>query len=353
MTEAIWAVIMAGGSGTRFWPASRVSLPKQFLRLDGESSLLQATWARLDGLVAPERILVVCGEHHAGLVQTELPELSQANLILESVGRNTLPCLSLAQKVLRERAPDAIQIVLPADHMIPSREKFQASLKVAIEAARVGGLVTLGIPANSPATEYGYIEPGSAIAGQQGEEIWEVRRFIEKPDAQRAQELLAKGEHYWNSGIFVWSGHSFESALERHAQELWHGIRDNDGANLAAWMRELTPLSVDVGILEHATGCKVVHAGFHWSDVGSWPALADVLPDAGAGNRQSGAGQMVVHDASNNIVHGPDGHLTALLGVHDLVVVHTQGASLVCPKDRAQDVRQIVEHVREQAPDCV
>jgi mannose-1-phosphate guanylyltransferase len=351
MANAIWAVIMAGGSGTRFWPASRERLPKQFLRMDGEHSLLRGTWSRLDGLVDPENVLVVCGVHHADLVLNEIPELPEENLILEPVARNTLPCLALAQIFLREIEPDAIQIVLPADHIIPSREAFQQSVGTAIQAAQGGGLVTLGIPATAPASEYGYIKPGEPIEGLKEGEAWSVQRFIEKPDAARAQELLASGEHFWNSGIFVWLTSAFEAALERHAADLWHGIRGCAEGGLEAFMEGVTPLSVDVGILEKERGCKVVRAGFQWSDVGSWPALADVLPDAGAGNRRSGAGELIALDASNNVVYGPDGHLTALIGVDDLIVVHTEGASLVCSKEHAQDVRRMVDQVRRQARD--
>jgi mannose-1-phosphate guanylyltransferase len=351
MANTIFAVIMAGGSGTRFWPASRESLPKQFLKLDGEQSLLRGTWSRLEGLVDPENILVVSGRHHAALVRDEIPELGEENLILEPVGRNTLPCLALAQIVLRKIEPDAIQIVLPADHIIPSREAFQQSVGVAIHAAQTGGLVTLGIPATLPATEYGYIQPGEPIEGPNEGGAWAVRQFIEKPDMARAQELLASGVYFWNSGIFVWSTSAFEAALERHAPEMWHGLLDCAEGDLEAFMKGLAPLSVDVGVLEKEENLKVVRADFHWSDVGSWPALADVLPDAGAGNRCSGEGELIALNASNNVVHGPSGHVTALVGVNDLVVVHTEGASLVCSKEHAQDVRAVVEQVREQAPD--
>ena len=351
MANTIFAVIMAGGSGTRFWPASRESLPKQFLEIEGGHSLLRGTWSRLDGLVEPENILVVCGQRHADLVRNELPELPEENLILETVGRNTLPCLALAQTFIRKIDPDAIQIVLPADHVIPSREAFQQSVRSAIHAAEAGGLITLGIPATMPATEYGYIQPGEPIESPNAGKAWTVQQFIEKPDTARAQELLASGEYFWNSGIFVWSTSAFEAALERHVPELWHGIRDCAEGDLEAFMEGITPISVDVGILEKEDGCKVVRADFHWSDVGSWPALSDVLPDAGAGNRSSGGGALIALNAANNVVHGPDGHVTALVGVHDLVVVHTEGASLVCSKEHAQDVRRVVEQVRKQAPD--
>ncbi|MDP6939462.1 MAG: mannose-1-phosphate guanylyltransferase [Planctomycetota bacterium] len=351
MANTIFAVIMAGGAGTRFWPASRENLPKQFLRVEDGHSLLRGTWSRLDGLVDPENILVVCGQGHADLVRAELPELSEKHLILEPVGRNTLPCLALAQKFLREIDPDAIQIVLPADHIIPSRDAFQQSVGAAIHAAQSGGLVTLGIQATFPATGYGYIQPGDPIEDVSGGKAWAVRRFIEKPDMARAQELLASGEFFWNSGIFVWATSAFESALERHAPELWHGLLDCAEGGLEEFMEGVSPLSIDVGVLEKEEDCKVVGAEFHWSDVGSWPALDDVLPDAGAGNRCSGEGQLIAVNASNNVVHGPDGHLTALIGVEDLVVVHTEGASLVCSKEHAQDVRAVVKQVREQAPD--
>lgn len=351
MANKIFAVIMAGGSGTRFWPASRESLPKQFLKVEGGQSLLRGTWSRLEGLVEPENILVVCGRRHADLVRNDLPELGEENLILEPVGRNTLPCLALVQIALREIEPDAIQIVLPADHIISSRDAFQQSVGTAIHAAQSGGLVTLGIPATFPATGYGYIQAGEPVEGVSEGKAWAVRQFIEKPDMARAQELLASGEFFWNSGIFVWSTSAFEAALERHAPELWHGLLGCAEGGLEEFMRGISPLSVDVGILEKEEDCKVVGAEFHWSDVGSWPALDDVLPDAGAGNRCSGEGQLIAVNASNNVVHGPDGHVTALIGVEGLVVVHTEGASLVCSKEHAQDVRAVVKLVREQAPD--
>ncbi len=349
MEKSIYAVIMAGGSGTRFWPASRSHCPKQFLRVVGEHTLLQGTWHRLLGLVDPQRILVVCGSTHATQVRNDLPQLPDENLIIEPCARNTLPCLALAQGIIHSRDPNSVQIVLPADHVISPSTAFQETLREALNAANTGSLVTLGIQPTSPATEYGYIRQGAPTGS--GTAL-HVDAFEEKPNASRALELLGAGGHYWNSGIFVWSTQSFGAALKCHTPEL-DTLSRLPHTELTQAFAQIESVSVDVGILEKETNCQVVPARFQWSDVGSWPALTDVLPDAGTGNRNAGGGDLVSLDAADNVVHGPPGHLTALVGVSDLVVVHTEGASLVCPKERAQDVRSIVSQIATQFPDQV
>lgn len=347
--EHAWAVILAGGSGTRFWPASRRALPKQFLAIGGGRTLLQQTWDRLDGLVPPERRIVVAAKAHAKLVARDLPGLPRANLLAEPAPRNTLPAALWAAHVIAGRDPESVHCVLPSDHVVAPAEACRASLHAALCLAQADdALVVFGVAPRSPATGYGWIERGDLAAKVGAHAFHAVARFVEKPPLARAKRFLREGRHLWNSGMFAWSTQAFLEAARAHAGDTAR-VFERRGSVARAWS-SLPALSIDHGVMEHAHGALVLPVEWSWNDVGSWPALAEVVAADAQGNVASGGALLVAEDARGNIVHAAPGETVALLGVHDLVVVRAGRALLVCPRSRAQDVRRIVARLEREAP---
>ena len=354
MTRA-FAIVMAGGSGTRFWPASRKNLPKQFLPVAGETPMLTATARRLEGLVDPEHLLVVSGKSHVELVKECLPDLPDANLLAEPTGRNTAPCVAWAAYEIQRRDPEAVQVVLPADHAIEPDDAFRHSLRAAAdEAASSAALLTLGIQPTYPATGYGYIEAGDKLREVDGHPVFSVKRFVEKPDRWRAQEFVDSQTFYWNGGIFVWRTDAIIKAFEKHLPEVSSQLADAATPEaIDAVYPNLPAQAVDVAILEKVAeeeGVRTVPIDYRWSDVGSWDALSDVHPLDEAKNCVAGGTTLVTEDTKNCIVWGENGSLTALIGVEDLIVVRAGNATLVCPRDRAEDVRLIVAELNKNHP---
>lgn len=346
MDRALYAVIMAGGSGTRFWPASRRSRPKQFLPIAGEETLIARTAARIEPLIPRERILVVAGSEHAALVREALPWLDEENLLLEPRGRNTLPCVALVAAELRRRDQTSVQVVLPADHVIAPEEDFRTTLSAAAEeAGEANCLVTLGVRPTHPATGYGYIEVGTARPDRNGQSVFDVARFVEKPDRARAEEFLATGRFLWNSGVFIWSTSAIVEALERHAHSTWDRLRDADPSSLGEAYDSIEAAPVDVEVLQRADNRRVLPLDLTWSDVGSWAALPEVLPADASGNHVAPGTRVAALDAAGNVIHGSADELVALIGVNDLVIVRSGAVTLVCPRERAEDVRRIVSEL--------
>lgn len=343
------AVIMAGGRGTRFWPASRVDKAKQFLSVTGGDSLLAQTRARLEGLIADENCWVVTGADQVELVAECLPQLPRENILAEPVGRNTAPCCAFAALEIEKRAPDAIQLVLPADHVIEPPESFRQSCRVAARAAEEPGvLVTLGIQPTFPATGYGYIECGASIEASKPDSLHKVERFVEKPDEARAKQFLETGAFLWNAGIFLWSTRSILDAFEKYAPEILLPLKQN-GAQAA--YAGLPSAPIDIAILEKAKNVRVLPIDYRWNDVGSWSALPEVLDADKDGHVLGGNAQLVQVDSKNCIAYGEDAETIALIGVEDLIVVRSGNATLICPRDRAQDVRKIVDKLKQDQPD--
>jgi mannose-1-phosphate guanylyltransferase len=340
---------MAGGSGTRFWPRSRARAPKQLLPILGGRSLLQETVARLTPPISRRRLLVVTGRAQAGGVRAQLRQLPPGAVLVEPEGRNTAAAIALAALHVAQTHPDAVMAVLPADHAIAPLATFRADLALALDVAeRTGALVTFGLAPTHPETGYGYIRPGAPVRGGRGRVAW-VEAFVEKPDRQRAEAILAEGRMLWNSGIFAWRVDAILAELrarlpgvvEPLAAALGRGARA-----LAAAYRALPAVSIDTGVLEKAARVAVVRARFRWSDVGSWSALEPFWATAGNG-RNAVSGRALAIDSRGCVVDSPK-RLVALLGVEDLVVVDTPDALLVCRKDRAQDVRLVVEELRRR-----
>lgn len=352
--SSLHAVVMAGGAGTRFWPASRAARPKQFLPLADGRPLVAATIERLDGLCAPDHVWVATNRRQAKSLAKLLPNLRSERLILEPEPRDTAPCLALAAATIAASDPDATMVVLPADHVIAPTDAFQRVLRRGIELAQDGEtLVTFGIAPTSPATAFGWIECGEAVDDREPR-AFRVRRFREKPDAATARDFLARGGFRWNSGIFVWRIAALRRAMARSHPEFGAGVdalmaaASGPRAALARAFRSLPRISIDYAVLEHADKVVVVTAELQWNDVGSFPALAAIAPADADGNTAvlaEGAAHVALH-SRNNVVYAEGNRTVATFGVEGLVVVAVGDAVLVCPRDRAGDLKTLVEHLR-------
>jgi mannose-1-phosphate guanylyltransferase len=346
----VWAVIMAGGAGTRFWPASRQRTPKQLLPLAGRTDepLLTATVRRLSPLVKEEHVLVVTGEHLAEATARAVPRVPRAQILCEPAPRNTAPCIAWATATIARGDPNAVIAVLPSDHFIADEPAFRAVLARAAASAERGNVTTVGIVPTRPETGYGYIEVGEALDGG----ARSVVRFVEKPDRERAEAFLAGGKHLWNAGMFFFRAADMKVLLGRHLPEIATGVGRIDASrDDPAVVREVFPklpsISIDHGVMEKASGLAVVPGNFGWNDVGSWQSAWELAAHDAAGNALS-PGSIGI-DAKNNLVRslGAGQKPIAVVGVDDLVVVDTDDAILVIPRERAQDVRLVVEALKK------
>jgi len=346
-----YAVILAGGWGERLWPMSRRSKPKQFLELAGEGSLVRQALDRIAPEVDVGRTLVLTGMVLRDRMLAELADVPPGRIIGEPVGRNTAPAIALAAHLLRGSDDDAIMIVLPADHVITDAAAFRKAIDLACRAAEdERSLVTLGIRPSRAETEYGYIKVGgrTAIDG-----VMRVERFTEKPDVETAECFLADGGYLWNSGMFIWRADALLGEVARQLPEvamLLDGVTAGPGDDgfveqVAAFYEAAPSISIDYGVMESASDVMVVPAAFGWDDVGAWSALGRVWETDDAGNATSG--EVLLLDSKNCVAHGTGG-VVAAVGMSDVVVVHTPGATLVCPADRSRDVRKIVEELRRR-----
>lgn len=350
--ERRYAIIMAGGVGTRFWPWSREGMPKQMLPLACERSMLAETVARLEGLVPPANILVVTSRRLAREVARQLPGLSKDSILAEPIGRNTAACIGWATLEVLARRPDAVTAVLPADHVIRPEKAFRSDVGRAFEVAdQTGGLVTFGIAPSSPATGYGYIRVGAALAG--ASPALEVAGFVEKPNLAVARRYVSSGRYFWNSGMFVWRADTIWQELTTHLPTLAAGLSamcaSRRGGVVPARVVDraypgLESISIDYGVLERSRRVSMLPTSFEWSDIGSWDAVAGLWPLDEVGN--ASRDRVVAVDATGNVV-ASRGKPVALLGVRDLVIIDTGDALLVCPRDRCQDVRSMVAALRE------
>lgn len=348
----LYSVIMAGGSGTRFWPASRRRFPKQLLSIGTKRPLVEETLARVLPLTPPDRVLVVTNESYAPQTAELLSELPPENVIGEPEGRDTAACIGLAALVLRARDPDAVMAVMPSDHIITPPEAFCSALKAGCEvlAEHPASLVTYGVEPTFPATGYGYIRRGEEAVRSGALSFYRVRTFEEKPERARAEAFLAEGGYYWNAGIFLWRADTILALIARHLPGLHEGlerIRPAVGRRAFAetLLREypgLPKISIDYGVMEKAEDRLVAAVNFRWDDVGSWRALERLLPADGSGNHVEGPCTVV--DAPGNLVSARGG-VVALVGVEGLVVVHTPDATLVCRKEDAERVKALVDRL--------
>ncbi len=344
---------MAGGRGERFWPQSRHATPKHLLPIVGSKSMLAQTVDRVTGVVPPANILVLTTKAQLEGCRRVCPQLPAGNIVAEPMGRDTAAAAGLAMLLVKRRHPTAALAMLPADHVITDKPEYQKLLNVAFEAAEGADvLVTLGVKPTEPATGFGYIEVAGPWKKIGGRPVLAVKRFVEKPDAKTARAYLATGKYYWNAGMFVWRVPVVEAALKAHAPGLHAGLLQLERAAAGGWDEALDRLyptlpkiSVDYAVMEKSANVVVVPATFDWDDVGAWPAITKHFPQDDAGNVLRGTA--MVEAGRNNLVVSVDGHLTAVVGLSDLIVVHTADATLVCPKDKAQELKALLKRLGE------
>jgi len=354
----LFAVILAGGSGTRFWPLSRHLYPKQLLRIMGGETLIQQTMRRVTACVDPTRVVISTNALQADSIRFQLNEWKdglQGNFLLEPEGRNTAPAIAWAAHRLIKADPDAVMVVLPADHVIKELGRFQAAVALAAGMAAEGHLVTFGIKPNRPETGYGYIQPKGRVrlAGKGKLVGHPVARFVEKPDAQTAARYVKSGSYVWNSGMFVWRASAILEEIERHQPALARGVAglmslvDAGGgaSDFAEAYKRLPSISIDNGVMEPSSRAAVIPVAFGWSDVGNWSSLEEVAPRDRFKNVTSG--KVVDLDSQNSVLYA-DQRVVATIGLSDMIVVDTADATLVCPKSRAQDVKKVVEILKKQ-----
>jgi mannose-1-phosphate guanylyltransferase len=359
LNEHLYAVIMAGGVGSRLWPRSRSSTPKQFLDLLGPRTMLQETVDRMDPLIPLERVLVVVSEEHAKTVHNQVPELPVENILVEPGPRGTAPCIGLAAVVLQRRDPSAMMAVCPADHLIADDGGFRQAVVAAAQLAQEDYLVTLGIAPDYAHTGYGYIQRGSALGERNGLPTFRVRRFTEKPDATTAQRFVDSQEYYWNGGIFVWRTTTILAEMAGLLPRLYDKLQpvitawdspERMEVLTTAW-QEVPRTTIDYGVMEKASRVAVVPIDMGWDDVGNWATLSGLLAGDDVGNVIRGAGRPLLLDTADTYVYASADRLIATLGLEGFVVIDTPDALLVCPKERAQDVRDVVERLKADGLD--
>jgi mannose-1-phosphate guanylyltransferase len=346
-------VILAGGRGERFWPLSRRRRPKQLLPLLSDRPMLADTIARLSGVALPSDTFILTARDLVGAVRDAVPEVPHHHIVGEPIGKNTAPAVALAAWWLRNAGEDAVVAVLPSDHRIEPADRFQHELHAAAETALArGAIVTFGIPPTRPETGYGYIESGEPIAP--GSPFRTVRAFREKPDAATAARYAADGHHLWNAGMFLFPPKVMLEELQAHAPEiaaLLPSMPDRvseDEAALERYYRAAPSVSIDVAVMERSARALVARAGFAWDDLGSWTALEGGDGEAGAGAKGNVTRGRALLIDSERVVAFADGGLIAAVGVRDLVIVRTADATLVCPRDRVQEVRELVARLKSE-----
>ena len=347
-----YVVIMAGGNGERFWPESRSSIPKQFLPIVGDTPMIAQTVNRLKGFIEPENIFVITNAMHRAIVLEVCPELDPEKVIGEPEGRDTAPAVALAALLVGREHPDAVFAMLPADAVIQDHEGFCCVLESAFHLVEEeAALVTIGIRPTHPATGYGYIKKGATSGVHVENEAFKVEQFVEKPNSQKATEYLNSGDFYWNAGMFIWSVATIRAEFETHCSALWRDVSQiedllDSGKELSLALEAIYPklekISVDYAIIEKASNVVMFESLFDWDDVGEWSAVERHHKLDAQGNCVRGLATVL--DGQNNIISNRNpNHVVTLLGVTDLIVVHTEDATLVCRKDQSQSVKKLVQ----------
>ncbi|HEX6292549.1 MAG TPA: mannose-1-phosphate guanylyltransferase [Herpetosiphonaceae bacterium] len=347
----MYALIMAGGTGTRLWPRSRAAKPKQFLPLLGERTMLQETVERIRPLVPTDQIIIATGRDYTDLTAEQLPDVPCANIIGEPSGKGSAPCIGLGALAIRQDDPGGIMVVLSSDHQIQKAAVFREALKAAEELAQQGYLVTLGIQPTEPHTGYGYIHRRARLGQFNGFTAYEVERFVEKPRREIAEQYLQTGEYSWNAGIFIWRADAIMAAFAQHLPKLHQqlmaieaGGGPNDADAFSDVWASIENITIDYGIMERAERVAVIPVDIGWSDVGDWDTLAAL---AGDGDNVIQAEHIGV-DTHGTLVYSASDRLIATVGLDNFLVIDTGDALLVAPRDRAQDIKKIVDELKRQ-----
>ena len=355
----MYAVILAGGSGTRFWPLSREMTPKQMLRVFGDATMIQHTVSRVSNSPNVNKIFVVTGKKYSFDIGRQIALVcgpDRYHVLVEPSGKNTAPAVGLAAVHIRKESPKAIMCVMPSDHVILRTDEFEKVLDKAVGAARKGYLTTIGIVPHRPETGYGYIRKGLPLGRSGNPDSFEVASFVEKPDLKQAEKYIGSGDYFWNSGIFVWRVSDILAEIKKQQPDLYKGLleiekaigKKNEQEVLNEVFGRLRSVSIDYGVMEHAAKVAVVPADMGWSDVGSWRALEDISEKDEAGNVITG--NVVDIGSKNSIIYAGD-RLVATIGLKDAVVVDTPDATLICSKSNTQDVRKVVDELRKKSAD--
>jgi mannose-1-phosphate guanylyltransferase len=360
-TKPVYAAIMAGGGGTRFWPWSREGRPKQILPIISDRSMIWETVDRLQPFIATEKIFIITSRSQARDLRREVPQIPESNLLLEPMGKNTAPCLCLAALHIQKKNPQAVMVALPADHFIADRPGFLRTLRSAVKfAATQAVLVTLGVRPSEPETGYGYIQKGEALGMTQGMPIFRVKAFREKPTLPKARAYLRRDDYFWNSGIFIWQAGVFLEAVKKFLPRLYGEMMPlqnslgtpRERKALEKIYARAQSVSVDYGIMEKADNVALLEARFSWNDVGSWAALGKIWPKDDKGNVLSGGAtparrKILAIDSAGCLIRGEE-KLIAVIGLKDTIVVEAGNAFLVCPRERAQEVRKVLQELKDR-----
>ncbi|MEM7029618.1 MAG: mannose-1-phosphate guanylyltransferase [Chloroflexota bacterium] len=353
MNENVYVLVLAGGVGSRLWPKSRNSLPKQFLNVTGQETLIQMTIRRILPLVSAERIFVATGTQYVDLVQAQLPALPFENIIAEPSGKNTAPAIGLGAIHIARANPNSVMVVLTADHIIPDEDTFRQAVQAAIDVCRTGQFATLGVTPTGPETGFGYIQRGGDIGEFQNQTVYNVAAFLEKPALAKAQTFYESGNYYWNSGMFIWQTADLLEGFETHmpmlscqldilSEALFH---PHSTRSVAEIWSHIEAESIDFGLMEKVNNVVVVPLDAGWNDVGDWSALYRELAHNGVDNVVVNAKHMAV-DSQRVMIQGAN-KLVATIGLEDVVIVEDEGMLLVCKMDRTQDVKRIVETLKQ------
>lgn len=349
--KKITAVIMAGGKGERFWPKSRENFPKQFLSLthDGET-MIQKTVKRISSLVAPQDIFIVTNDFYRKIVMQQLPNVPEENILSEPYRKNTAPCIAFATAVIKKKYDDAVMIILPSDHLIKDEQVYTRTLLNAVAKATEGNnLVTIGITATYPETGYGYIN-----FGEKSGEAYKVKRFVEKPDLCTAKQYLASGDYLWNSGMFVWRVSSIEERFKEYMPEVYAGAEkignsfgtENFDDTLKKEYNKFESQSIDFGIMEKSSDIYTLAGNFGWDDVGNWLAVERINQTDSNKNYIEGD---VISENCNNITVCGGKRLIATVGLENIIIVDTDDSVLVCSKNNTQDIKKVIECLKENS----
>jgi mannose-1-phosphate guanylyltransferase len=355
----LYAVIMAGGSGTRFWPWSRKKIPKQLLKITGQDTMIKQTVDRIIGKIPSENIYVVTTASLADSIKEELPQIPAKNIISEPFGRNTAACIGLAATIISNRDADAVMAVMTADHIIEPPDLFLKALQCAEKlAAESNALITFGIKPNEPSVNYGYIQRCKDVVRLHDFLVYDVKRFTEKPDSATAEGFVQGGEYYWNSGIFVWSVSTILDNINTLMPELSQGlarigesIDTPDESNVIYNEYEkFDNISIDYGVMEKASNVKIIEADFEWDDVGSWRAIERL--NKSDQNNNTILGEHCGLDTQGNIIIGDKEHLITTISVSDMIIVSTKDVTMVCNKNNAEEIKELTNLLKERGYDC-